>query len=1122
MDTELLIEKFRKPVLIFAGLVLVYALAGFVLLPKFMQSKLPEFIESETGRKASIEHIEFNPFSLELSLQGFVMQEQDLQTFVSFNELFTNLQVWSSLWNLALVLDELRLSGPYVRLEMLKDDRYNFSDLLSEEEQEEETEESSDIFPVIIHKIKLELGEFATINSVSTEPVKKVISNINFNLDNFSTLPDTDADLGFSLALNGNGRLVWHGGFGVNPLFSKGEVTIEGLQFADVWKLFLQDSVQYKWLEGSQSIAFSYELSYPEETLIFNLTKGRLVTKDLKFTSKEETKEFLKIPYLLVDGISFDLIKQTLDIEKIESTDAGFDFWYEPSGQLNYQTFFAGQETEIETEETNIEKQESEQTQEPQPWNINILDMAVKTASVNYSDTRKEQAVILDIAALDIGLKNYQLTLDKLLQITANQGHLNLRELALSSNDSVELIKVPTLDVSEVDFNLQDRNVNIKTITSSDAQIKSWLAKNGELNYQKLFPPSAPESDTSETGAKKSQSQEAPWLLNLQAFNIDNYAVQFTDNTTDKPAVLNLTGMKFSVTDVDNKPGTPLPLSFSARFNKHGKIKISGNSVLEPFKTDLDIKVSQVGINNFEPYINQSAHLDIIGGNFNTQGKLVISQAEQADLKLKYRGNITIKALHTRDHILNQDFLNWQQLSLNGLDFNLHPGELKIKAITLDKPYARVTIKKDKTTNISDVMVAEKPDQKAKASKNAPAPFVYKIDKFTMTSGLSDFSDYSLILPFVVKLNDLDGVIGNISSNSKAITKIKLDGKAFDLSPVNIQGSLNADLDELDITMHYKSFPLPFLSPYMVEFSGDKIEKGKMSLDLRYQVRDKKLSATNDLVIDQFELGEKVDNPDAVQLPLRLAAVLLRDKDGRININMPVHGSMDDPEFSVGRLILDVFINLLTKVAASPFTAIGSFLDSDADFSVVAFTTGSADIDAEQGKKLAELATALAKKTELSLEVKGVTYTNQDWPSMKENALNDQLKQIYSDELKKSGKTQLAEYIELSEKDYQRLLADLFIKTFPDLAERSFFGTPQLIYPDMGDFYTVASNMLQSMIEPDKNKLNRLAMTRARNIARYMVEQGKIEQSRIFILDGQVVEEAENNAINALLTLKVQ
>ena len=141
---------------------------------------------------------------------------------------------------------------------------------------------------------------------------------------------------------------------------------------------------------------------------------------------------------------------------------------------------------------------------------------------------------------------------------------------------------------------------------------------------------------------------------------------------------------------------------------------------------------------------------------------------------------------------------------------------------------------------------------------------------------------------------------------------------------------------------------------------------------------------------------------------------------------------------------------------------------------------------------------------------------------MKEQALLGQLKQLRSEELKEKGEMKLPEYIELSEDDYQRLLADLFIQKFPDLAKRSIFGTPKLIHEDMGEFNTVASSMLQGTIKPDNYGLLKLSLTRARNIARYMSEKGKVDQARVFILDGKVTPDAENNELNADLSLKIQ
>lgn len=1301
MDTSTLIEKVRKPALITTGLISAYALVGFVILPKVLESQIPKMIESKTGRKAALEKLDFNPFSLELSLQGFSMQEKDLQTFISFDEFFVNVQFWSSLKNLALVIDKVSLSQPYVRLEMLPDDQYNFSDLLSdsEEEVEEEADEGSEMFPLIINQINLVEGKFESVDSLHAEPVISLVKDLNLQLESFSTLLGDGSMLNFSLALGSGGELNWQGDFGVNPLFSEGELKLEGLNFAKVWEIFLQERVNFKWVDGTQLLKFKYVFAYENEETVFKLTEGHLLTENLKFIAKEDSAEIIAIPYFSVEGITFDLNEQAIDIAKIESRAADFDAWFSQAGELNYQTVFAGQEQEpqLETDDTkekqddveadvveevvddaveevveavddvvietkpweiniqdialneskirfsdkrkkepvlmnitaldiglknthvsagellqvtanegyftlqdfvvknqksqgadassaqkmmdipyfsiagidfDLSKQainiatiesrdagfdawfntsgelnyqaafagqgsESEATEATvteektgeaaKPWDINIQDIALNKSKFNFTDGRQKEPVLINIAALDIGLQNYHLSAGEQLQMTANQGRLNLQNFALKTAPKSKLVHVPNLQVSGLGFNLQEQSLNIKSVNTRDAVIKAWLAKNGEINYQSLFAAGTNEQAETVPAAEAKGNNESPWKIALEEFKIDNYALEFTDHSPKKPVSLNLSALNFSMAHFNNQQGTKLPLSFSTKVNRKGKIKVSGQTVLEPFSSNLKLAISNVAIAGFQPYINQGANLDIAGGNFNTHGKLALSQAKGSEFKLNYKGGVDIKGLHTRDQILNQDFLKWQLLKLSGLEFNLQPTKLNIKSIQLDKPYARVTIKKDKTTNISDVIVAAESSKKPKKEvKKKSAPVTYKIAKFKITGGESDFSDYSLIIPFVVKLNGLDGAIDNISSNSKATTKVSLQGKTFDFSPVDIQGSFDADLDNLDIAMHYKSLPLPLLSPYMVEFSGNKIEKGKMSLDLMYQVNDGLLSAKNNLLIDQLELGEEVENPDSVDLPLALAIALLKDKDGKIIINMPLTGNMDDPDFSVGPLVFDTFVNLLTKAVASPFTAIGSFLGSDEDFSVVTFEAGSAEIIADQSEKLDALATALTQKPELSLEVRGRAYTNQDWPAMKEQALMDQLKQIRSEELKKEGETKLPEYIQLSEDDYQRLLADLFIKTFPDLGKRSLFGTPKLIYDDMGEFDAVASNMLQGLIKPDPHKLTSLSTDRAKVIARYMHDKGGIDQSRIFILDGEVTPETENNELNADLSLKVQ
>jgi len=1115
---KLLTKRIKNFCFFLTGLIALYTVIGFVILPMVLTHKIPELIEETTGRKASLEKIEFNPFSLELRLTNFVMQEKDLQDFVKFSNFFVNVQVWDSLAKSALVLSELKLQEPYVRLQLFKDNQFNFSDLLKGSESKQEMpKQASGIFPLIIQSFDLSQGQVNVIDSRHKQIISTQLHPLNLHIEQFSTLLGKEATLGFSVNLASGTHIQWQGEVGINPVFSKGEVEIKDLQFSQLWKMFLQDRVPFKWDRGTQDIHFKYDFTYQDKVLLLTLNEGLLSTKNLIFTAKNNTQEQIKIPYFTVRGLEFDLNKQAIHIAKIESQQIALDAWLDKEGVLSLQSLFVP----TNKYDAPIRKNERVDSSEAEsPWNIKVDEIALQASKIKFNDQKTKNPVLIDIAALDVALHDYHLRTENELLMTAQEGILKINNFRLKTEKEAELIHIPQVTVEGVAFNLQKKNVKIQAIKTQNANIKAWLDKQGNINYQTLF--TAVETVPSAEKAPKSKDKKSPWVVELEEFKLSNYGLNFKDFTQKKPVSLLLSDINFSLAKFSTSKGTQLPVSLDMRVNQRGSIKLSGNSILEPFSSHFKLAVEQVDIVDFQTYINQFARLDFISGNLNAHGQLSLAQEKQGELQLKYKGNVNVAKLHTRDQILNQDFLKWQQLKFDHIDFNLNPVKLKIKSINLDKPYARVTIKKDKTININDIIVssAKKKTKKVKPNKMHSKSVYYNIGEVNISGGSSDFSDYSLILPFVVKMNDLGGTIDKVSSNQKMKTEIEMSGKVFDLSPVTIKGDFNAGLDDLDLGLHFKSLPLPFISPYMVEFAGYKIEKGKMSLDLIYQVKNRKLIAKNNLLIDQLALGKKVESPNAVSLPLNLAIALLKDKDDKIIINMPLTGSLDDPKFSVGPLLFDAFVNVLTKVIASPFTAIGSFLGSDADFSVVNFRPGRADLSDEQKVKLDGLRTALIDKPDLSLEIKGVAYTNQDWPAMNALALKEQLQQRRANELKKEGIMQLAEYIKLSPDEYQRLLADLFIESFPDMAKHSIFGTPKLNYPEMGEFYTVAKNMLQATMKPDANKLFILAATRARNIARYLSKGSAIDQTRLFILDGKVDLESENGELNAQLSLK--
>jgi hypothetical protein len=396
----------------------------------------------------------------------------------------------------------------------------------------------------------------------------------------------------------------------------------------------------------------------------------------------------------------------------------------------------------------------------------------------------------------------------------------------------------------------------------------------------------------------------------------------------------------------------------------------------------------------------------------------------------------------------------------------------------------------------------------------------FKLGKILIKDGTSDFSDRSLIIPFAAQIKSLDGGASGVSSEQKALVVVDLKGSAYDLAPVDVKGEISPYLGDYKVEINFNGLPMPLVSPYMVQFAGYKVEKGNMTLRLKYTVVDKQLTASNSIFIDQFELGEKVENPKAVSLPLRLAVALLKDSSGKIKMDVPITGSLDDPKFSIGGLVANALMNALSKVVISPFRALGSLIGSNKDMSAISFSAGSSSLDKQQQEKLDSLSKALVKRPELNVDVKGAAFEEQDWPVIREDALYEQLKKRRAVEINKTaGKKIREDYVELSDDDYKRLLGAMFIEKFPLLAEKSFLGTPKLMNPNAGDFYEIAKQKLFTIIKAEQGRLKRLASARAQAIANYIVQKGGVPRQRVYVLDSVVDPERSNKDIVSTLSL---
>jgi len=738
--------------------------------------------------------------------------------------------------------------------------------------------------------------------------------------------------------------------------------------------------------------------------------------------------------------------------------------------------------------------------------------------------------VQLDLQGYELFEADYKAAyVNNQFNVNLNQGKFELHDFQVFQNSQDKpLVKMVRFAVQGIGFNLEKHELTVESVSANDADFKAWLNPDGVFSYQPLLPIAKAEEAPDEPVEKTS------WSIKVNNIALNNCGLTFEDQTLKKPITITAKPINFQLTNFNNEAGASLPFQLSVGLNETGLIKLDGNTVIEPLSAQIAVDVKDVDLEKFQAYVDKFARLDVINGALAIDGKLLVAKSAQDKLDIKFTGNTKIADLITRDQLKNKDFVKWENLALNGMDVDLPANQYSAETLIINKPYARVIIKQDKSINFGDIMIADKnvekgkQDATVKAAKNTQTDAQkpkFKLGKIQVIDGSSDFSDLSLILPFAAQIKSLDGGASNISSEQKSTIKVDLKGTAYDLAPVDVKGEISPYLGDYDVTVNFTGMPMPLISSYMVQFAGYKVEKGKMSLELNYKVANRELTASNNILIDQFELGEKVENPNAVSLPLELAVALMKDSEGKIKIHVPISGSLEDPKFSVSHILVDALVNSISKVITSPFRALASLIGSEEDLSTIDFAAGDAVLTKSQISKLGDLAKALKSRPVLKLEIKGAAYQEQDWPAVSDDALYDQLKKIKAAEVNKQGGRKIrAEHVVISDQDYRRLMEQLFAEKFPLMVEKSLLGTLRLVGSkadtSTDEFYAVAKQKLSAIIKPEEQRLKNLAAERAQAIANYIVQKGGIANERVFILDTAIDPVREGSGIVSLLSLK--
>lgn len=701
-------------------------------------------------------------------------------------------------------------------------------------------------------------------------------------------------------------------------------------------------------------------------------------------------------------------------------------------------------------------------------------------------------------------------------ELRLQDSSVNIRSLSvLSKEDGEEAIALPHLSFSGIELDYQKHEMKIALIQSDSAKIRGMLDKDGKFSLQKMFKPIT--TDGSQETHPKSQSKSGGWQISINKIEIADYALHMKDQTTVPVAQLDLSPVNLKIEDV--KIGAPGAAHFElqAGLNQTGTMKVTGKISPDPLTADLDVQISKVALPPFDPYLKKHTQLEINDGAMSLDGHLNFSRPG-AEQQIDFGGDIWIESARFADSVLSEDFVRWERLDLRQVKYNNNPASLSIHEIVARGLYTRIIIGPDRTANVQHILVKEKkPLAETKRQQANDNPLSIHIDQVNIVDSSMNFADLSLKPNFTTAIQDLNGTVKGLSSEQLARADIDLKGHVDKYAPVVIQGKINPLSEQAytDITMNFHGIELTTFSPYSGKFAGYKIEKGKLSLELQYKLSQKILIGENHIVMDQFTLGEKVESPDATTLPVRLAVAILKDSRGVIDLNLPVRGDLNDPQFRLAPLIIKAFVNLIVKAATSPFKMLGALVGSEGEeLDFVIFTPGSNALSQEQQSKLAKIAKALGERPQLILNLRGAAAESVDRHALAERAILTRIR------------TQRDIPVEspLAEDEQKRLLKlyrEMFKKEDPyDLIPPT-DKTGAKIPKDVRKTAVVdaARKKLIEKYPISESDLRTLAQERAAVIKDYMVQQGGLAEPRIFLLEVDTKVSATDHEVKMPLAL---
>ena len=1067
------ISLIKKIGLIIIGLFLLYVIAGFWVVPPLLKPRLEKELSSQIGRKVTIEEIKINPLKLSATTTNLTVYETDGEPFAGFKELLVDAEL-SSIARWAVTFKEIRVLSPFGVLKLLPDKTLNISDILTKFSQTEPApEEETELPRAILSKLQVEDGKFTIENLSGAEPVIETYSPINFSLANVSTLKEREGAFKFTGVgpLGGNYQL--DGQLSVNPIRVQGSYSAAGTHLSQLW-MHIKDQVSFQIKTGTIATSGNYLLELIDGTLEAKLQNGVFELKDFQLTEKGQDNVLISIPSFAVQGIRADVGAREIVVEQVKTAGARIESWLAPDGTFNFQSLFMPDLQKLEEAKKSNETEPKpaasspwhatihkievddwgaiiEDRTLPKPARFTVDDLTIGVENLeNKKDSKAKITLALQInqagtikvngsAGIDplsadlevfsdnIALKSFQPYVDTAvnaqiasgttsskgrilyqgqdaaLQVKLEDGVFELKDFQLTEKGQDEvLISIPSFSVQGVRADVEAREIVVEQVKTADARIESWIAPDGTLNLQSLIKPGSQKlEETKKSGSTEPKPPAStPWHATIHKIEVDKWGAAIEDRTLPNPARITADNITARIENLENKKDSKAKVALALQINQAGTVKVNGSAGIDPLSADLEVVSEKIALKSFQPYVDEAVNAQIASGTTSSKGR-ILYKGKDGQPQIRYQGELSLDGVEVKDRIQTEDFINQKQLKAGGIVLDIHPNKLHVADVLIDKTNARVTIDQNGTVNVVQAfMPVDKKGEKGKENLierfvnflilQIKGPIPMSVDRVKIDNFAVDFIDGSIAPPFKTELEISEATVKGLSSDPSAMADFKMEGTIDQSATIKSFGQMNPlnAMQSAKVDFSLKDFKLPPVSPYSGKYAGYQIADGKLHLDLKYQVENSTFTGDNKIVVEQLKLGEKVDSADATNLPVALAVTLLTGADGNITLQVPVSGNVKSPEFDFGKTFTSSMtgsmeeLNAAQSEASKDSSTSSTMTDSDdikgEEVRYIEFEFGLSKLSEQATKKLDALAKFLTESSALKLGIEGTAVRHKD------------------------------------------------------------------------------------------------------------------------------------------------